>query len=448
MIDNDPGLLQGILLFVLLSLVGCGLLALTRSHRDTFAWQVKLFLVAIFLRFALSVAVYQFGLIDIIKDEDGSGWIRGAMLLDQWQHQGVTLLRLPQELGAAWEGHHRGYFYMLGAYFYLTESPVRLAAGALNSFFGALTAVFAYRIGRTLFSEWVARHVGWWTCLFPSMLIWSSLTVKEPVVILLETIALYGCICLRRGGVSAKHLVLCASTVLLLMPFRFYAAYIVGLAIVLGMTAPELFQPRRAFPAALMCGILIALVFGSGMFAKHETQFESFDLNRVQQFRKDVSTGGSGNGAGSGVDTSQYDMRTPGGFSVGTTIGAIHLLAAPFPWQLRPSARMLLTLPEVIYWWRLVLIGVIPGFSFLVRKRLKDVLVILLFIAGFGLLYSIMFGNVGLVFRQRAQLYPWLFLIAAVGLEQRALRQVAAQRMRELAQSATYRRREPQSVNN
>jgi hypothetical protein len=33
-----------------------------------------------------------------------------------------------------------------------------------------------------------------------------------------------------------------------------------------------------------------------------------------------------------------------------------------------------------------------------------------------------MFGNVGLIFRQRAQLLPWLLIIAVVGLERRALR--------------------------
>ena len=32
-----------------------------------------------------------------------------------------------------------------------------------------------------------------------------------------------------------------------------------------------------------------------------------------------------------------------------------------------------------------------------------------------------MFGNVGLIVRQRAQLLPWLLIFAMAGLEQRAL---------------------------
>jgi len=39
-----------------------------------------------------------------------------------------------------------------------------------------------------------------------------------------------------------------------------------------------------------------------------------------------------------------------------------------------------------------------------------------------------MFGNVGLAYRQRAQLVPWLLIFAMVGLEQRALRRLAARR--------------------
>jgi hypothetical protein len=107
------------------------------------------------------------------------------------------------------------------------------------------------------------------------------------------------------------------------------------------------------------------------------------------------------------------------------TIGAAHLLLAPFPWQLGGgSLRMVLTLPELVYWWWLVFNGLIPGVIYSVRHRLSDVRAMLLMLIGFGLLYSLTFGNVGLVFRQRAQLLPWMFILAAVGLEQRTLRRL------------------------
>ena len=72
-----------------------------------------------------------------------------------------------------------------------------------------MDVVFAYRTARTLFSEGVAVRVGWWTCLFPSMIIWSAQTLKEPVVILLEVIALYSCVQLKRSRYAVRYVALC-----------------------------------------------------------------------------------------------------------------------------------------------------------------------------------------------------------------------------------------------
>jgi hypothetical protein len=85
---------------------------------------------------------------------------------------------------------------------------------------------------------------------------------------------------------------------------------------------------------------------------------------------------------------------------------------------------MLLTTPELVIWWWLVFIGLIPGFWHVCKTRMADAQPMLFFIFGMGLLYSMMFGNIGLIFRQRAQLLPWLLIIAVAGLEQRAIRKL------------------------
>jgi hypothetical protein len=60
-----------------------------------------------------------------------------------------------------------------------------------------------------------------------------------------------------------------------------------------------------------------------------------------------------------------------------------------------------------------------PGIRHIARRRLADFAPVLFFIILMGLLYSIMFSNVGLAYRQRAQLMPWFFMVAAVGRELR-----------------------------
>lgn len=417
---EDPGLVSGLIVSLLLCLLGIALVFCTTRHRDRLQFQIQLLLLAFGIRFALSVAIYQFGLISVVGDEDASGWMRGAGLHWNWTHQNVGWLELPNELARAYEGSNRGYPYLLAGLFYITDSPNRLTAAAFNCFWGALTVLFAYKTARSLFSDWVAERVGWWTCLFPSMITWSAMTIKEPVVIMLETIALYACTRLRQDGISPRHLILSVLTILLLVPFRFYAAYVVAAAMLISLLAPALFQPKSAVASLSLCALLVPIIAATGLYARHEANFKKFDLDRVQEIRS-FSAGNNQTGTGSGVGTE--DVRSSHGLVYGMTIGAAHLLLAPFPWQLGGgSLRLVLTFPELMYWWWLVAVGLRPGLVYCLRYRLADVRAILILLLGFGLLYSLTFGNVGLVFRQRSQLLPWLFIISAVGLEQRELR--------------------------
>ena len=106
-----------------------------------------------------------------------------------------------------------------------------------------------------------------------------------------------------------------------------------------------------------------------------------------------------------------------------TGLGGAYLLLAPFPWQLGGgSARMVLTAPELFVWWWIFFVGVIPGIWYCIKHHFNEIQPLLFFLLGLGILYSAMFGNVGLAYRQRAQLLPYLLVIGVVGLEQRYLK--------------------------
>lgn len=414
---TDIGMVPGTLLFIVLAIFGSMSLFFTQNHRDTVRSQIALFLVAFGTRFAFSIWVYQFGLVRILHDEDSSGWALGIPLQRLWSQQRLSLLDLPYTLLGAFQGEHYGYRYMLGALFYVINSPTRMVAAALNCFFGALTVVLAYRIARTLFSEWVATRVGWWTCLLPSLIVWSGQTVKEPVVIFLEALALYGCVNLKRCGFSVRHIALCAVATVLVIPFRFYVAYVEAGAIIFSLLLPHLTRRRTSIGSALAVGLLfIPLFWLSGVLIRHEARFDRFDAKFVSTYRRNLTVG-----AGSGVETN-YDLRTNQGMAMATLTGGAYLLLAPFPWDLGGSPRKMLTTPELFVWWWLLVVGLIPGLWYTIRKRFSDVQPLLFFVAGLGLLYSVTFGNVGLAYRQRAQLLPWLVIIAMAGLERRALR--------------------------
>jgi 4-amino-4-deoxy-L-arabinose transferase-like glycosyltransferase len=417
---TDIGMVPGTLLFIVLAIFGCMGLFFTWNHRNTIRFQMALFLVAFGTRFAFSIWVYQLGLINVLHDEDSSGWAMGVPLQQLWVQQRLSLLDLPSTLLGAFHGEHFGYKYLLAALFYIVNSPTRMVAAVLNCFFGALTVVFAYRIARTLFSEWVAVRVGWWTCLLPSLIVWSGQTVKEPAVIFLEALALYGCVNLRRSGFSVRHVALCVAATILVIPFRFYVAYIIAGAIVSSLLLPHFTRRKLSIGSALIVVIvLVPLLLLSGVLIRHESQLDRFDAQFISTYRHGLTVG-----AGTGVETN-YDIRTNQGLAMATLTGGAYLLLAPFPWELGGTLRKMLTTPELFVWWWLVAVGLIPGLWYTVRKRFSDVQPLLFFVGGLGFLYSVTFGNVGLAYRQRAQLLPWLVIIAMVGLEQRGLRKRA-----------------------
>jgi hypothetical protein len=425
--SNDT--LVAVSMWLVLMGAGIWLLRITRTHRATLRLQARLFIVAMIVRFAVSLTLYEFGFWQMLGDADAAGWGWGANLVNQWHAQGANIVDVIASWSNAFNytggaasgelGHssHVGYYYLLGTVFYVIGTYSRLLSAAINCFFGSLIAVFAYRTARTLFSEWVAVRVGWWTCLFPSMIVWSAQTVKEPVVILLEVVTLYCCLMLRKSGFSLRYILLAGVAVAALFPFRFYAAYIgmAAIAVVIVMPDPTLrYRSSRSVVGRLVFFVTLGII--AFVLANGEARVERFDLDFVQQFRHDIAEG-----SGSGVQL-DIDMRTTSGFSIGTLVGAAHLLLAPFPWQLGAgSFRMLLTTPELLYWWWIFFLGAITGTRFIWRNKLIEMAPVMVFVLGLGLVYSMTFGNVGLVFRQRAQLLPWLFMFVAVGLEQRQI---------------------------
>ena len=100
---------------------------------------------------------------------------------------------------------------------------------------------------------------------------------------------------------------------------------------------------------------------------------------------------------------------------------------------------MVLTTPELIVWWWVFFVGVLPGIWHAIRNRFNEIQPLLFFLLGLGVLYSLMFGNVGLAYRQRAQLLPWLLIFAMVGLEQRNLRRIAKRKPATAAQPGPQR---------
>jgi len=106
-------------------------------------------------------------------------------------------------------------------------------------------------------------------------------------------------------------------------------------------------------------------------------------------------------------------VSTPAGALGAIPLGFSYLLFAPFPWQFG-SLRALITLPEMIVWWCCIPLLVL-GLWFTIKHRVRQVAPILIFTVLLTLTYSVLQGNVGTAYRQRAQLLIFYFVFVAVG---------------------------------
>jgi Ca2+/Na+ antiporter len=101
----------------------------------------------------------------------------------------------------------------------------------------------------------------------------------------------------------------------------------------------------------------------------------------------------------------------------------------------------MLTLPEMIVWWLAIPLLVL-GAWFTLKHRVREIAPIMIFTSLLTLTYSIVQGNVGTAYRQRAQLLVFYFLFVGVGFVLVKERRAAQRHKKELEQEAVARRRQ------
>src|SRR5205814_6139868 len=137
-------------------------------------------------------------------------------------------------------------------------------------------------------------------------------------------------------------------------------------------------------------------------------QMEEYaSTEQLQRIRSDAAQS-----AQSGFGRDQ-DVSTTSGALAALPVGLTYLILAPFPWQLA-SLRQMITLPEMVVWWSSLPLLVL-GAWFTIKHRLREIAPIIIFTSLLTLTYSIVQGNVGTAYRQRAQLLVFYFIFVAVG---------------------------------
>ena len=302
-----------------------------------------------------------------------------------------------------------GYFYLNGAFFYVfgyTELPIKIA----NAFLGAFSARYVYLAARDIFGDAVGRRAATLYVFFPSLVLWSTVNIRDVWVVALILFICYKSGQVARGyshiGVVQLLLAIYALTFL-----RDYLFFVVSLPPVAALIIGRSGNFGRNFVLAVVIGLGLVTLLQYG--ALSEKGASRMSLEAMSEARRDMASGSS-------AFHGNVDISTPGKALAFLPIGVAYFLFSPFPWEIT-SVLKTFSLPEMIFIYGLTP-AIFRGIRFAIRERFRDSIQILLLTAFLTVSYALGEGNVGTLYRHRAQVISMYLMFAAVGIELRKAR--------------------------
>lgn len=405
---------------------------------------LRLFILALLIRIILSVVIYVGHMEEFFGGDANTYDIFGQSLVEAWHGNAYHQARYEGFVASgasAW-----GMIYLVAGV-YEVIGPNMLAIQLINGAIGAATAVVVYHVTQILFNNTRAsRTAAVLVAFFPSMVLWSSQALKDPLIIMALALSILATLRLMEK-MKATWVMVLIGCLLVLFSLRFYIFYMmcaaVGGSFVLGMKSLSAQGFMQRFIAVGVIGLAFTWF---GVLQSAGSQFERFaNLKQIQASREDQAAAGSG-------FMKDVDVQTTEGALTVIPIGLLYLLFAPFPWQFA-TLRQAITLPEMIVWW-LAFPLLVLGLWYSLKHRLRQVSPIIIFTTMLTLAYSLFQGNVGTAYRQRSQLLVFYFIFVAVGAiimkeraeNRRLQQQLAKQELADLQAARVLARRKAADV--
>jgi hypothetical protein len=361
----------------------------------------RIFLSGLSLRLAVALLIGVFGLKEFFGGDATTYDFFGTNISRYW-HGLQAYAEIPKE--------QPGYFYFVSFFYYMFGRVPELLV-FINCCVGALHAVFIYKISLHVFDRAVAERAAKFTAYFPSLILWSAQMLKDPLIILMICVCTFAVVKLHERF-SFLYLLLFLAALLPLHSFRNYVFYILAASTLVSFGVSS----KRGFVFGFLSQLAIVIVFGGAILFSGilDREVDSLTVDNVLR-NINVYRVGLARSATTGFGKN-LDVSTPRGALSALPLGFTYLMLAPFPWQIT-SVRQAITLPEMMIWWAM-LPFLVRGLSQVIKQRVRQATVLLLFSGNLLLIYSIFQGNVGTAYRQRAQIMIFLFIFIAFGYEQ------------------------------
>lgn len=287
-----------------------------------------------------------------------------------------------------------------------------LLAQSLSIFFGIACVLFGWLVAKKIWDKHSAINVGWSIALFPTLISYSVLTMREVYICFFLLLAMYGIV----NWVRDKSL---KSIVLVVIGFVsatfFHGSSIIGLFVFLFLLTLESFKKtfklllkKRIDLKILIIIIFSGLIFGLYFMNKIKLPYlQTFEKSINPTFLKNEVINLKIKGDAAYPKWTKIDSNIE--FLYKIPIRAVYFIFSPFPWDVKKISHLIGLLDSFLY---MILVYLI----FCNRKAIwknPALRIILIILISYIIIYGLGVSNFGSGIRHRSKFVIEFILLAA-----------------------------------
>jgi hypothetical protein len=357
----------------------------------------KVFLLAVLVRTTLAVTTYHLLPYGFFAPDELGYRGMGSDLAASGLPDPASVVR-----GAA------GWYYLNAVLAYFFAQDAQLLARLWNCGVGAVVPILCYRLTNSLGGPAAGRVTAVLTAFCPSLVLWSSLNLKDTdtQVLLLGIMLLSLSLSLQRSW-KPGYLLLMGPMLVLLASLRQYLLIPLLTSILVAQMVVRRGVLANLSVVVIVGGLLVVpLTLSLPDLAEWSPRLTN--VENVNAFRT-----GFASGAGS-VFLSDTSFTSPLQLVAFLPSGLLFFFLGPFPWNSGSLLQQLATPEMLLYYVSLPFMAI--GLRRAIRRHPSQVIPLLTFSAIVAISYSLTLTNFGTLFRFRDQLLLIMLCFAGVGL--------------------------------
>lgn len=301
--------------------------------------------------------------------------------------------------------------YIVAILYALTERSVVMAQ-SISLLFGTLSVLMSWILARKLWDNRTAMKVGWFVALFPSLILYSALVMREIYICFFLLVALNYIVNWSYTR-SLKSFILVILNLIIASIFHggMYVGLIIFLAIVFLQQTKYIwrrlldgFITLKSLITFVLMVTLIGYIGTNNIVIPKIGAITDFDKLKKNIYKKNYVTH-----KGDAKYPDWVIARSETELIYKAPIRAMYFVFSPFPWQIKKASHLLGVLDSLLHIFLVYLI-------FLNRKAIwadPALRIIFLILLAYLLVYGIAVANFGTGIRHRAKFIVMFILLAA-----------------------------------